>query len=50
MKVYSENRGTVLLILNPAARYRRVVNVMPRPFYPAKRNAVPIEQEAGWAP
>jgi hypothetical protein len=42
--------GITPLILNLGARWRRVVNLTPWPFYPRVRTPVPIELEAGWAP
>jgi hypothetical protein len=35
---------------NLGTRWGRVVNVMPRPFYPRERDTVSIVQEAEWAP
>jgi hypothetical protein len=32
------------------ARWKWVVNGTPRPFYPQRRDPVPIVQDAGWAP
>jgi len=35
--------------LNLGVRWKWVVSVTPRPFYPHGRDPVPIVQEAGWA-
>jgi len=43
MKPYRGSRGTAPVILNHGARWRLVVNIMPRPLYPWKNNPVPTE-------
>jgi hypothetical protein len=50
MKAYTGSRGIVSLI-DSGKRYRPVVSLMPRLFYPwEKKPPVPTEQEAGWTP
>ena len=44
-----ESRDTVLLILNLGTRQEWMVNNMPQPLRPQKRDLVPIVQEAGHA-
>jgi len=46
----SRDKPTVPPVLKFDARWRGVVNNMPRPPYPLDRTPLPIEQEAGWAP
>jgi hypothetical protein len=50
MKAHRGSRGIVLLFFNLGARWRWVVNAMPRPLYHQERHPVPIVQEAGWGP
>jgi hypothetical protein len=45
MKASKESRDTSLLIINPGARYSRVVNITTQPLHPRGRTPAPTEQD-----
>jgi hypothetical protein len=49
LKGYRRSTGTAPLILTFGCRWRRAVNVMPRPLCSRERTSVSFECEAGWA-
>ena len=50
VEAHRGNRGMAPLILNLGTRFRSVINIMPRPFYPLGEKPVPSKQKAGWTP
>jgi hypothetical protein len=50
MNAWRQSRRIALFFLNLGAKWGWVVNATHQPLYPHETDAVPILQEAGWAP
>jgi hypothetical protein len=49
IKAYRGRRSIAPFILNLDARWRRVINITPRPLYPHDRTPVPTGRRLGWS-